>query len=262
MNIKKELILGALSVLLIIGLSVGAVSYYQSTNKRVTPNTGQGSTADKKAPTYTPDEVAKHNSQNDCWLIIENKVYDVTDYLVQHPGGAKRIIPFCGQDATQAFMTKGGEGQHSSEATAELAKRYKGDLSAATSSSSTNKTIDQTKTNGNSTESQGASLTMAEVAKHASQNDCYLVISGKVYDVTSYISQHPGGAQRIINFCGQEATQAFMTKGGQGSHSSAATQALTTLYIGDLNQSQVKQVDTKAVQSLPVSREREDDDND
>ena len=41
-------------------------------------------------------EVAKHNSSSDCWLIIENKVYDVSDYVNSHPAGRATITPHCG----------------------------------------------------------------------------------------------------------------------------------------------------------------------
>lgn len=64
----------------------------------------------------TADEVAKHSIEQDCWLIIANKVYDVTGFINEHPGGSFRIIPNCGKDATQGFETQGGRGQHSADA--------------------------------------------------------------------------------------------------------------------------------------------------
>ncbi len=51
----------------------------------------------------TANEVSKHNKIDDCWLIINDKVYDVTRYLGVHPGGPSTIIPYCGKDATAAF---------------------------------------------------------------------------------------------------------------------------------------------------------------
>ncbi|MGA2286509.1 MAG: cytochrome b5 domain-containing protein [Dehalococcoidia bacterium] len=74
-------------------------------------------------------EVAKHNSSKDCWIIIQNKVYNVTVHLRTHPGGAGLITPYCGKEATQAFQTKGGlGGNHSSRAYAQLTPLYVGDL--------------------------------------------------------------------------------------------------------------------------------------
>ncbi len=52
-------------------------------------------------------------------------------------------------------------------------------------------------------------LTAATIAKHTTPNDCYLLVKGKVYDVSSYISQHPGGRREITSKCGQEVTGVF-----------------------------------------------------
>ncbi|RJO59839.1 cytochrome b5 domain-containing protein [Candidatus Parcubacteria bacterium] len=77
--------------------------------------------------------LAKHNQANDCWVIIENQVYEVTNYLDQHPGGRDKIIPFCGKDANEAFNTQGGQGEHSDAAWEQLQNLYVGELLADTS---------------------------------------------------------------------------------------------------------------------------------
>ncbi|MDO8593212.1 MAG: cytochrome b5-like heme/steroid binding domain-containing protein [bacterium] len=79
-----------------------------------------------------------------------------------------------------------------------------------------------------------APLSAAGVAKHSLAGDCWLIVSGKVYDVTSYLSAHPGGAGTIVPYCGQEATQAFRTKDVGRPHSSYAESLLGDYYAGDL----------------------------
>lgn len=48
-------------------------------------------------------EVAKHNTTNSCWVVLYGNVYDVTDFLPQHPGGQKVILQLAGQEATEQY---------------------------------------------------------------------------------------------------------------------------------------------------------------
>jgi cytochrome b involved in lipid metabolism len=50
---------------------------------------------------WTLEEIAKHNSEDDCWIIVNNCVYDITAYFSFHPGGKKALIKFAGRDATE-----------------------------------------------------------------------------------------------------------------------------------------------------------------
>ncbi len=77
-------------------------------------------------------------------------------------------------------------------------------------------------------------LTAGEVAKHNNAGDCWLIVNGKVYNVTTFIPNHSGGSGAIIPFCGKDATTAFDTKNGQGSHSNSAQQILSQFFIGNL----------------------------
>ena len=54
-------------------------------------------------PEYTIQEVAKHNTEDDCWVIVNGEVLDVTKFLPDHPGGKKAILLFAGKDATEEF---------------------------------------------------------------------------------------------------------------------------------------------------------------
>jgi flavocytochrome c len=51
----------------------------------------------------TTEEVSHHNKQDDCWVILNNKVYDVTNFMPDHPGGKKAIMVYAGKDATEEF---------------------------------------------------------------------------------------------------------------------------------------------------------------
>lgn len=52
---------------------------------------------------YTLEEVSKHTTPNDLWLIVDNKVYDVSTFIEKHPGGQKPFLYLAGKDATEKF---------------------------------------------------------------------------------------------------------------------------------------------------------------
>ena len=56
--------------------------------------------------TYTHSEVSKHAVVDDCWLIVgstEKRVYDVSQFMEEHPGGKDIILEYAGKDASEAF---------------------------------------------------------------------------------------------------------------------------------------------------------------
>lgn len=52
---------------------------------------------------YSLDEVAKHNSKDDCWVAVNGQVLDATKFLPDHPGGPKAILLYAGKEASEAF---------------------------------------------------------------------------------------------------------------------------------------------------------------
>ena len=55
------------------------------------------------AKVFSMDDVAKHNKKDDCWVVVDGQVLDVTSFLPDHPGGEKAILLYAGRDATEEF---------------------------------------------------------------------------------------------------------------------------------------------------------------
>lgn len=73
--------------------------------------------------------------------------------------------------------------------------------------------------------------TAAEVSQHNTASDCWTIINGKVYNLTSFIASHPGGQSAITSICGIDGSSAFNAMHlGNGT----VNTALASLYIGDL----------------------------
>ncbi|KAJ4751893.1 Cytochrome b5 [Rhynchospora pubera] len=77
---------------------------------------------------FTLAEVKEHNHAKDCWLVIGGKVYDVTKFLEDHPGGDDVLISSTGKDATDDFEDVG----HSTTARSMMDEYYVGDIDAST----------------------------------------------------------------------------------------------------------------------------------
>ncbi|KAL4420114.1 hypothetical protein ABPG77_000285 [Micractinium sp. CCAP 211/92] len=75
-------------------------------------------------------------------------------------------------------------------------------------------------------------LTLAQVATHSSESDCWVAINGKVYDLTAWLPQHLGGVAVIAARCGQDASLLFnMQHGGDPE----AQELLPQYLLGDLS---------------------------
>jgi cytochrome b involved in lipid metabolism len=74
------------------GASSSSTGASSSAQRRPDPNTP-----------YTAAQVATHDSEDDLWVVIDGKVYDLTEYVDEHPGGGEAIAKNAGKDVTVGF---------------------------------------------------------------------------------------------------------------------------------------------------------------
>lgn len=53
---------------------------------------------------FTLEEVAKHNTGDDAWIVVDGMIYDVTKFAKAHPGGRQTLLDYAGLDATEDFF--------------------------------------------------------------------------------------------------------------------------------------------------------------
>jgi len=124
---KSEAKIGIAISLLIVLFSFFTVKNYQSKiNKQVI--TKKAVTTDQPATILNLEEITKHNKTEDCWIIIDNKVYDLSNYADLHPGGVGPIADNCGKDGTNIFNDRNGKGPHPAKANENLISFYIGNL--------------------------------------------------------------------------------------------------------------------------------------
>jgi cytochrome b involved in lipid metabolism len=73
-------------------------------------------------------------------------------------------------------------------------------------------------------------MTMKEVSKHNKPDDMWMVLHGKVYDVTKFLEDHPGGTDIMIENAGTDVTNQFE----EMSHTKEARRQATQFHIGDI----------------------------
>ncbi|KAJ5467386.1 hypothetical protein N7475_005138 [Penicillium sp. IBT 31633x] len=71
-------------------------------------------------------------------------------------------------------------------------------------------------------------FTLQEIAKHSTKKDLYLIVHDKVYDCSSFVDEHPGGEEVLLDVGGQDSTEAFEDVG----HSDEAREILDGLLVG------------------------------
>ncbi|TYH55444.1 hypothetical protein ES332_D09G235500v1 [Gossypium tomentosum] len=77
----------------------------------------------------------------------------------------------------------------------------------------------------------GKVFTLAQVSEHKTPKDCWLIINGKVYDVTKFLEDHPGGDEVLLSATGKDATDDFEDVG----HSDSARDMMDQYYVGEID---------------------------
>jgi cytochrome b involved in lipid metabolism len=130
-------------------------------------------------------EVAEHNNSKDLWVVIDNKVYNLTKFVPDHPGGEEAISQHAGGDATKGFFGY----QHPERAFFEVEDYLIG-------------TVPENE--------RMRYLSTEEIAKHNKPEDLWLIVDQRVFDVTSFVNFHPGGIEKLLeNSGGKDATKMF-----------------------------------------------------
>ncbi|GFG35192.1 hypothetical protein Cfor_11683 [Coptotermes formosanus] len=68
-----------------------------------TPRVPKQKETSSNPPTISLDQVSWHDHRADCWVVIYDQVYDITEFLPEHPGGEEILLEYAGRDATLAF---------------------------------------------------------------------------------------------------------------------------------------------------------------
>jgi len=85
-----------------MSFSKESINISTSTTATSTPAIAS-STTKSTISTYTMSDVAVHNTRTSCWTVIDLNIYDVTSWILRHPGGEQNILSLCGKDGTAAF---------------------------------------------------------------------------------------------------------------------------------------------------------------
>ena len=182
---------------------------------------------------YKRSEVATHNKDNDCWVIIEDGVYNVTDFMDNHPGSFVPILEYAGKDATKAFKGK----PHSRKAYEKLPALRVGSVDSSEPAPEEKKQeVPQATDQRPGVQRRSDLILWSEFETHDHKDSLWVLVNGKVYDVTNF-KKHPGSFEKLLQNTGKDATKEFEKVG----HKAGAIKQMEQFYIGDIDQSTVIQ---------------------
>ena len=193
-----------------------------------------------KLRSFSREEIEMHNRPGDLWMVIQGKVYDCTLFSRYHPGGEGVLLTCAGKDATvmynkyhpwvqaEAMMGPFCLGVYDAHKKFEAPPPYPGKDS---SFAGAKYAVSAPEKKPKQPWSKGQPLTPSIVRGRCTEEELWVIIYGKVYDITSFQTDHPGGREILINNGGRDCTTAF-----EKYHSRKAKEQLSAYYLGDLKQ--------------------------
>lgn len=156
--------------------------------------------SDSEGRVISLEELAENNHADSCWKAIDGRVYDITDYIDDHPTPASVLTDWCGKESTDAWYDKGNGRPHSPGALALLAQFDIGALEGHEGASPVAEAEPQT------TATASTSVTPAAATTTATQSP--VASAGQVADGSYYAESEPDGRGWI-------AVLEFTVKNGQ-----------------------------------------------
>ncbi len=101
------------------------------------------------------------------------------------------------------------------------------------------------------------SLTNSEIKTHSSRSDCWSIVNANVYNLTSYVKNHPGGASVIENICGKDGSKAFVN---QHNTQGKPNNVLSSFLLGPVGASISAEVGQKVIEPTVAGQGNESDD--
>ena len=116
---------------------------------------------------------------------------------------------------------------------------------------------------GKSPSSGKVNLVASEISKHSTAKDCWSIVNGNVYNLTTYVQSHPGGAGVIKNICGRDGSGAFKNQHGSSSKPNNVLSAFLLGSVGSQISSNISQsVITPPAAGAGNSEEGEEEEGD
>jgi cytochrome b involved in lipid metabolism len=242
---------------LLVGFVLAIVKVMKDKNVRFIGESGGN------AP-VTFQELQLHNTEQDCWVVLYDDVYDLTSYAKNHPGGSFLITDLAGTDGTGSFdafhpaqllktvqryrigqlvvedvsvpdreESEGAPLDDESDSEAQGTPPPENENAAPPADSEGQGTPpppeDENAAPPAEEGSQAVAIRWEELALHSTPADCWIALHGHVYDLTVYAPSHPGGPGMITQLAGTDGTVWF-----DMFHEPILLQTMQTFKVGPL----------------------------